>query len=101
MEVLELSELRTLSITKQKVVLEDSKRVARGSTERLCYPIPKNYRFRLISDDNMTTWRNVAATVDDSTAVRDSCNLKHRRRAYFTACLLVHREAAEVQSIPS
>jgi hypothetical protein len=30
----------------------------------------------------MTSWRSVAAAVDDTTAVLDSCSLKHRRRAY-------------------
>jgi hypothetical protein len=34
---------------------------------------------------NMTNWHSVAATVDDTTAVLDSCSLKYRRRAYFTA----------------
>jgi hypothetical protein len=34
---------------------------------------------------NMNNWRSVAATVDDITAVLDSCSLKHRRRAYFAA----------------
>jgi hypothetical protein len=32
----------------------------------------------------MTIWRSAAAAVDDTTAVLDSCSLKHRRRVYFT-----------------
>jgi hypothetical protein len=33
---------------------------------------------------NMTNWRSVAAAMEDTTAVLDPCNLKHRRKAYFT-----------------
>jgi hypothetical protein len=29
----------------------------------------------------MTNWRSVAAAVDGTTAILDSCSLKHRRRA--------------------
>jgi hypothetical protein len=33
----------------------------------------------------MTNRRSVAAAVDDTTAVLDSCSLKYGRRTYFTA----------------
>ena len=42
--------------------------------------------YDLFDDEHgpVTNWRSVAAAVDDTTAVLDSCSLKHRRRAYFT-----------------
>jgi hypothetical protein len=39
----------------------------------------------ILSTMNMTNWHSVATAVDDTTAVLDSCSLKYRRRAYFTA----------------
>ncbi|KAF8488808.1 hypothetical protein F5888DRAFT_1638989 [Russula emetica] len=48
-EVLGLWELRVLSVTQQTKVLEDSEGVTHGRGERLCRPIRKSYRFKLIS----------------------------------------------------
>jgi hypothetical protein len=44
--------MRTLSITQQTKVLEDSEGVTRGGTERLCRPVRKSYRFKLIGEQH-------------------------------------------------
>jgi len=89
--------LRTITVTQQKEVLEDNKRVAGGGTKRLCGHVRKSFRFKLIDVqhaaivlydivvDEHEQCRSVAAAVEDTTAVLNSCSLKHRKRAYYIA----------------
>src|SRR6266576_3942135 len=82
-----------LSVTQQTKVLEDS--------EGLCHPVRKSHRFKLIGEHHVAIF--VYDLVDDQHAsdqlaqfcrrggrhhgrpTVDSCSLKHKRGAYFTA----------------
>jgi hypothetical protein len=49
-EVLELKELRALSLIQQTEALEDGEGMVGGGTELLCRPVRKSYRFQLIGE---------------------------------------------------
>jgi hypothetical protein len=92
-EVLELKELRTHFVTQR----QRSSKMAGASCAagpRTCVVLSgrvvgssslASSMRRSSSTTLSTNWRGVAAAVDDTTADLDSCSLKHRRRAYFTA----------------
>jgi hypothetical protein len=76
-----------LSVTPQTKVLEDSEGVAGGGTGALVSSRLEelSIQARTLSTTNMTSRQSVTAAVDDTTAIQDSCDLNHKRRAYFTA----------------
>jgi hypothetical protein len=55
-EVLELKELRALSLTQQTEALEDGEGMVGGGTELLCRPVRKSYRFQLIGEQHAATF---------------------------------------------
>jgi hypothetical protein len=90
--------LGTLSVSQQTEVLENSEGVRHGGYK--CLLLVSSHLGELsirargeqhaaillydLVDDEHDHWRNFVAAVDDTTAVLDSCRLKHKRRAYLT-----------------